>query len=404
MGGKAFLSLLPHATFPRMPPKVYHSLKHILMERLHQLYKVAIAPPEAPEKLDYGDLDFLVAEPRREVSHDDVRAAISAAACIPMDGNRTSNYAIAFSTFANVLGPLEGEKEAMLDAYFQVDVHVCDDLNELEAINFMHSYGDMGMILGVIARGIGLQLGTKGLRVRLSVVISSDFRPHTLVYIQTAGQPLEEDQPPSYLLSSDFTTIAPFFGLSFDRWRQGFATREAVYDWVLSSRFTNVLRLQDPARGANQRRDRTMYHAFFDYARTRAASPLPQPPSAADDGAATSKEARTCALADALVHFGCADEFAAITARRWRERARREVFTSAMVRAWTGLASNDWRAIKRLMDLVRAELGGEDAMLDLQQDEIKDTVVRLRSRAQREVTEEWEQVSRAREAAESLST
>lgn len=172
MGGKAFLQLLPQATFPRMPPGVYETLKHAAMARLQQLYGTVVVPTEAPGKVDYGDLDYLVAEPRAAPSHDDVNAALGAAACIPMEGNRTSNYAIPFSVYGAILN-LPEEDRYPAAAYFQVDVHPCDDMRELEAINFFNSYGDMGMILGVIARGVGLHLGAKGLRVRLAA------RPYT---------------------------------------------------------------------------------------------------------------------------------------------------------------------------------------------------------------------------------
>jgi hypothetical protein len=53
-----------------------------------------------------------------------------------------------------------------LNFLLQVDVHVCSDKSEYDRISFFHSYGDMGMILGLIARNSGLALGLKGLKVR----------------------------------------------------------------------------------------------------------------------------------------------------------------------------------------------------------------------------------------------
>jgi hypothetical protein len=50
--------------------------------------------------------------------------------------------------------------------FLQVDVHVCEDRNEWDRIMFFHSYGDLGMILGLIAKNNGLKLGSKGLDVR----------------------------------------------------------------------------------------------------------------------------------------------------------------------------------------------------------------------------------------------
>jgi hypothetical protein len=49
--------------------------------------------------------------------------------------------------------------------YFQVDVHVCMDKDEWDRIMFYNSYGDLGMILGLIGKNAGLSLGSKGLKV-----------------------------------------------------------------------------------------------------------------------------------------------------------------------------------------------------------------------------------------------
>lgn len=40
------------------------------------------------------------------------------------------------------------------------------DKAEFERIAFYHAYGDLGMIMGLLARNIGLTLGEKGLKVR----------------------------------------------------------------------------------------------------------------------------------------------------------------------------------------------------------------------------------------------
>lgn len=49
--------------------------------------------------------------------------------------------------------------------YFQVDIHVCMDKDEWDRIMFYNSYGDLGMILGLIGKNAGLSLGSKGLKV-----------------------------------------------------------------------------------------------------------------------------------------------------------------------------------------------------------------------------------------------
>jgi hypothetical protein len=170
MGGKAFLQSLPIAAFPRMSTPIYNKLKAQLLPCIEALYAHVKVPPEAPGKPDHGDLDFLVACPRRlNVAPADVCASLGASASIPMEGNRTSHFAVPFATYGLSQENLGLAEAITLDGKnlcFQVDVHVCEDVEELAATNFVHSYSDLGMILGVIARGVGLHLGTKGLKVR----------------------------------------------------------------------------------------------------------------------------------------------------------------------------------------------------------------------------------------------
>jgi len=97
MGGRAFSAGLHPTAFPRIPPAVYRSLKRRLFPKLLELYTYVGVPHEAPEKLSYGDLDFLVAVPKfhgHSVPHTCIKKAVGAMHVVAMDGNRTSNYAI----------------------------------------------------------------------------------------------------------------------------------------------------------------------------------------------------------------------------------------------------------------------------------------------------------------------
>lgn len=101
MGGRAFGSVLEVAAFPRIPPAVYGNLKAHLYPKLSELYTWVGVPIEAPEKLDYGDVDFVVATPKNQISqslsHQVTKETLGAKFMIPMEGNRTSNYAIPIS-------------------------------------------------------------------------------------------------------------------------------------------------------------------------------------------------------------------------------------------------------------------------------------------------------------------
>ncbi|THH12198.1 hypothetical protein EW146_g7774, partial [Bondarzewia mesenterica] len=158
MGGRAFAHHLLTATFPRLPTPRYAHIQRVLHARLAPLYARVATPREAPEKPDHGDVDFVVVGPTTTASlgtdadADVVREALGAVACVY---GRTSNFAVPLRAF---------EPEEEEDRYVQVDVNVCEDVEEWERVVFFHGYGDLGMILGVLARSVRLHMGEKGLK------------------------------------------------------------------------------------------------------------------------------------------------------------------------------------------------------------------------------------------------
>ncbi len=156
MGGSAFATIGP---FPRLSRALYTVLKARHTASLGTVYTQVCTPLEAPEKQDHGDIDFLVYSPENLPSHDTVKELLGAAHVMPMPGPRTSNYAIPI--------PEDEFNTQMHVGWYQVDVHVCGSPEEFAGVRFFHSYGDMGMILGLVARHSGLHLGIHGLKVHV---------------------------------------------------------------------------------------------------------------------------------------------------------------------------------------------------------------------------------------------
>jgi hypothetical protein len=176
MGGKAFLSHLPDATFPRLSPLVYAALKSGLFPRLTPLFQYVDIPHEAPEKEDHGDIDFIVACPHAAVGHEELKSALGASACIPSgqsDGGGTHNFALRLADVVTPLPtdavPIPGETS---EVYVQVDVNIRKDEKDWENVMIFHSYGDLGMIMGRLAASIGLHWGSLGLKVSHSCLVN----------------------------------------------------------------------------------------------------------------------------------------------------------------------------------------------------------------------------------------
>lgn len=159
MGGNAFNSILPNASFPRMSPELYQQLKADAAARLRTFYETVGTPCEAPEKSDHGDIDFIVCEAIGDPSLDAIRIALGACHMIPLEGNRMSHFAIPL-TRDSEYGSCEGLQE-----FLQVDVHVCGTLEEWRRVMFFNSYGDMGMIIGILTHTYGLTYSCSGLKV-----------------------------------------------------------------------------------------------------------------------------------------------------------------------------------------------------------------------------------------------
>lgn len=162
MGGKAFH--LDDGIFPRIPNAAYVILKERFATILKTLYKHVETPIEAPGKSDHGDIDFLVCEPLFEDAILKVESALGARH-VNLVKSHTSNFAVPADEL--LAGGAEGQ-------FYQVDVHECADKSELDRVNFFHSYGDMGMILGLLVRPYGFSLGIKGFKVCSELLINKN--------------------------------------------------------------------------------------------------------------------------------------------------------------------------------------------------------------------------------------
>ncbi|KAJ7716823.1 hypothetical protein DFH07DRAFT_934130 [Mycena maculata] len=351
MGGSAFSATLHPSAFPRMPPTVYRALRSRLAPRLQTLYAIVSTPAEAPEKDDHGDVDFLVSEPHSsivsEVPHTDVQSLFNAKYVVPAPGNRTSSYAIPvergeWAALGHVADEearrkataAEGENQDN-SIYYQVDVHVCTDKAEWERIQFFHGYGDLGMIMGLVARNKGLHLGSKGLK------ISHPPRP-----------PFE--------LSESMDEILEYMGLSMAHWKAGFQTKKEVFEWVATSSLFDVARFQTEGQGIKKvKPERKMYAEFVQWAKEQQQQ-LDDP-----EGAAQGKMDRDAQIQHALRYFGKKEEFDRLEREDANKARLKAGFNGTKVREWTGLRGEQWKELKSTMDQVRSWVGGELGILTI---------------------------------------
>ncbi|KAF6755919.1 hypothetical protein DFP72DRAFT_1118832 [Ephemerocybe angulata] len=375
MGGSAFQSLLGKEAFPRIPPAVYAALKSRMLSRVSELYSFVTVPVEAPEKRDYGDLDLLVAGPKPRagthgtdlegdgdarnvvtISHAVVQEALGAKHAMPMDGFRTSNYAVPVQQgeWKKFGCSLEEEASRSVspnsEIFYQVDIHVCKDEAEWARINFFHSYGDMGMMLGLITRNIGLRLGEHGLKL-----------------------PVSQHQP--LMLSDSFDEILPFLGLDKGTFDKGFRTKEEVFEWVASVRFFDPRFFRSSGEGITKvKQDRKMYREFVQWVNEhnqKADSDDLDGDPRTSGRQLDINETIMKVQAQALIFFDKKAEHESRTLARQNREKVRKTFCGHNIRDWTELGEH-WKG-----------MGGEDGVLRFLEDHDNGGEERLREIAVR---------------------
>jgi len=200
MGGNAFTQSKdgrPALKVPRLSHEAYYELRDHYCSLISEFFEDIACPAEAPGKLDHGDVDFVVQNPKPDFSAEKLMNHLGA---IRRESNGpTSSYAV----------PLHGGNEE----YAQVDVHICKP-GYMQWELLMGSYGDLWQIIGVLLRPLGLTANDQGLHVRLA-----EIEPHNR-------------KASMVLLTVDRTETFTFLGLDSQVYDVGFQSEEAIFDWA----------------------------------------------------------------------------------------------------------------------------------------------------------------------------
>lgn len=374
MGGNAFSERLPTAVFPRMSPAFYNSLKARIMPRLEALYHLVAVPPEAPGKLDYGDLDVVVCQPKKIqegiplsecVTLAEIEQALGSVHSIPLPGDRTSNFAVPIQQdevqhFAVDQEAIREEKLDLAQLYIQIDLHFCEDIESCKSHILFQSYGELGMILGMLAKTVGLTWTVAGLKVGDSALHLRPCRLNFWLCLQLFRYRTYIPDSPYTRLTTSHLEIFEFFGLAHDVHERGFTTAQEVFDWVATSRFFNPHRLLPAMQSLGFKGKRKMYAEFLDYLGSLIAS------------AESEERLDIHAIQDeALALFGKRKEFDDAVREKYLFCEAKRVFSGSLVKEWTGLEY--WRDVKTVTDAMRVQVlvGIDDENKDWREEMIK---------------------------------
>ncbi|PVF96213.1 hypothetical protein CPB86DRAFT_816576 [Serendipita vermifera] len=271
MGGHAFAALLgASARFPRMDKPTYEKLKTFVSSRLATAYSSVGIASEDPEKPDFGDLDVVVniksaiSSTKGHVSDvkEELKVLLMAQYSVS-NGPQFVSFAVSAGTLnehshssrtlkgeyleeeVHESDPLSGESQRGPDdnTYYQVDFNLTEDESQKEFILFYNSYGDLGNILCMLTKTLGMVYSRKGLRLA--------FPTYT-----------EQLEHRPFVLSNDTSKILSGLGLDYNRWKKGFHSRTAIFEWVFESRFASK---GDILNVLPTHMDRPMYRDFVHY-------------------------------------------------------------------------------------------------------------------------------------------
>lgn len=326
MGGSAFNMDAHGLTTSRMDKKQYTALSNYLLPLLRLYFRNVSTPPEAPGKETFGDLDIMVSQPLDLHPHEAILQI-----CTRVLGDKCKKF-IYNSPTTNIAVIID-------DIVAQLDIHVVPN-EDLWGVDFwMHSWGDMGMIVSSTIKAWGLRLSaSRGLWVEVP-----GFGP--------------------LILSFDIERIIQFLGLDWDRYARGFDTLEEIYEWIEHITI-NEERIGVKAGGKVDRREhqkRSMWVAYWKRGEDARYDP--------------SDEEKSQVFSQALRYFRKKEEYEGIIEQMAREKLAREKFNGFQVREWTGA---DGKRLGMLMKALKEDGRlNKEAVVDMKVEDIRSIVMHV---------------------------
>lgn len=313
----------------RMDAERYAVIKADILEKLTPFYERCVVPIEKPGKTSYGDLDVIC--------------------CLTEKHPRGCQPKLHLNSKESVRN---GHVLSFEYRGHQIDIINVNNMLELDFCRFFNSYGDMGMIVGMALKHVGLKLS------------DSSVSLHLPEYQQVLK------------LTNDVRVLFDFLGWNYDEYeRRVFTTEEDVFRWICSMRFfRHSMFKRDEFHHEMRKRDadRPVFRAFVTYCNQRL-------DSREGEGKITAESCRDLILP----HFDKRAEYEAIKVKWDKSRRLREKFNGKLVMKWTCERGNMLTGSK-LGNFIVAfrEKYDDDALESMEPDEIREAVVAAMSKPQ----------------------
>jgi hypothetical protein len=220
----------------------YANLERTLRSRLQAVFPERRVETliEAPEKVSYGDIDFLVAHDGQQLDLVQVANDLGAHAVIlsngacylayRRDGLKSPHPAIEFTVDKDLSPGQEEAQDDNVGIFAQVDVRFVA-AHDFDWHMFTHASGGLISILGRMATSAGFRIDDKGLSLRLQTFDDAKAVPYLKMPVALGYCSLSSKDP---------CKVMQFLGLSTDEYEKGFATWQELFAWISTCKFIST--------------------------------------------------------------------------------------------------------------------------------------------------------------------
>jgi hypothetical protein len=255
MGGKVFDKIIlangSTPQVPRMSPELYQKMINEYKPKLEVFFRNVVVPRDAPDKEDYGDIDFLVESDNKillegrtlSAEDQDFWKLVKVALTAELHEKRGQSHSFGI--------PILG----VSGAYVQVDIELSpgngtiDSLDLFAWTRFMKGDADLLQIIGVTHRPLGLTCNDRGLHVRLEQIEPYDKKKALL------------------FLTRDPDKAMVFYGFDVKKYHEGFTSETELFDWVADGRYFSRQTFDERKERSTDRSrqlKRPMYRRFVE--------------------------------------------------------------------------------------------------------------------------------------------
>ncbi|KAJ3208435.1 hypothetical protein HDU67_006722 [Dinochytrium kinnereticum] len=349
MGGNAITSS------QRIPRSEYESFKQAVICDVKELFTLVDVPREMPNKESFGDLDVVVQAPK------------SLTTATPTISSAVAYLATKWESKQIIQG------SAVISMEYknhQVDLIPAKGGHDgfRMTVDFM-SFGDLGTLIGMICKRLGLKFGLHGLEC--PIAIAQEKKTQETLHSNDAEKPGEIILG-WITLSKSMRPILTYLDLDPIKWTEGFNDDNEVFDFIAASKFYNphhFANKNDTIANSSLRKrikiGRKMFVSFVEYSGKRI-----DETEGVDDISSSLGHLKNCKAAsrwDAIDHFGKREEAEIMLSlakdRMDRQRRLKEKFSGNRVSELTGAQGETvGEIIKRFKKKVLEKAGMDSSL------------------------------------------